>query len=527
MIRRPPRSTLFPYTTLFRSTNVNTASALTLPGGAALPDPNGLTFDETFSGLQRRGRRATEFLMDEVVHLDDWFLGGNRTAGLAGYRSIRAVPPTPDPIRFDRDVVRRTLLGGLPSTINEYNLYGVDDEASLRHRGMLVPYDRRDDRTAVAGDARTIDRALRGSLLWTRQVNPGAPFSFSYTGLTPRWSRLNANFDLNPLSPYEGFNNAGGVGWRNLLDQDEPFAVRRPLLTTVNVEVMPPPDITTASVVTAAVVVGQPTDTVLDYRLRQLWALGMNWPVLIPQGSTLLSDPNRPGPFSLIDALTVPTDKIPAEWARVQPVDLNMGSTVSANVPDVIDDFIRYTAAAMYLALDGVPRYQGMPVAAVPLNREYLAWQFAVNLKDYRDSDNDPTIIPWPRQPGRFIFGVEKQPFFTEAYAALTAGADPNGADDKWYFAFELYVPPGWNIPTDNLYFRAPPDTTLIPINIFQHLISGQNLSAPGMDGGPADVALVSLPDKDHGRYFVFADDPRSEERRVGKECRSRWSPYH
>src|SRR5438309_10012200 len=26
---------------------------------------------------------------------------------------------------------------------------------------------------------------------------------------------------------------------------------------------------------------------------------------------------------------------------------------------------------------------------------------------------------------------------------------------------------------------------------------------------------------------FVFRDAPRSEERRVGKECRSRWSPYH
>ena len=24
-----------------------------------------------------------------------------------------------------------------------------------------------------------------------------------------------------------------------------------------------------------------------------------------------------------------------------------------------------------------------------------------------------------------------------------------------------------------------------------------------------------------------FIDDARSEERRVGKECRSRWSPYH
>src|SRR3712207_7697152 len=28
-------------------------------------------------------------------------------------------------------------------------------------------------------------------------------------------------------------------------------------------------------------------------------------------------------------------------------------------------------------------------------------------------------------------------------------------------------------------------------------------------------------------RPLVVADLPRSEERRVGKECRSRWSPYH
>ena len=26
---------------------------------------------------------------------------------------------------------------------------------------------------------------------------------------------------------------------------------------------------------------------------------------------------------------------------------------------------------------------------------------------------------------------------------------------------------------------------------------------------------------------MFFAEDKRSEERRVGKECRSRWSPYH
>ena len=31
----------------------------------------------------------------------------------------------------------------------------------------------------------------------------------------------------------------------------------------------------------------------------------------------------------------------------------------------------------------------------------------------------------------------------------------------------------------------------------------------------------------DNGRYFIRSQYYRSEERRVGKECRSRWSPYH
>ena len=32
---------------------------------------------------------------------------------------------------------------------------------------------------------------------------------------------------------------------------------------------------------------------------------------------------------------------------------------------------------------------------------------------------------------------------------------------------------------------------------------------------------------KEEVKLSLFADDMRSEERRVGKECRSRWSPYH
>ena len=34
------------------------------------------------------------------------------------------------------------------------------------------------------------------------------------------------------------------------------------------------------------------------------------------------------------------------------------------------------------------------------------------------------------------------------------------------------------------------------------------------------DASLTAL-------YSVIASSQRSEERRVGKECRSRWSPYH
>ena len=35
------------------------------------------------------------------------------------------------------------------------------------------------------------------------------------------------------------------------------------------------------------------------------------------------------------------------------------------------------------------------------------------------------------------------------------------------------------------------------------------------------------LPNSIHGCFVDFQDNVRSEERRVGKECRSRWSPYH
>src|SRR2546429_5420086 len=45
-------------------------------------------------------------------------------------------------------------------------------------------------------------------------------------------------------------------------------------------------------------------------------------------------------------------------------------------------------------------------------------------------------------------------------------------------------------------------------------------------------LALRGIPDGQHAviacrRQKTTIGRPRSEERRVGKECRSRWSPYH
>lgn len=494
--------------------NVNTASAMFLPGG-------GLNFNESATGLQRRGRRATEFLLDDVAHRDDWFTS-NAVGDLDGYRSNGRAP---DPVLYDFDVVRRVLVGGLPDFSIRYNRYGPADESSLRHRNLLVPYDRVDDRR-FAGDRRRIDRALPGSLLWSRKVVfDSTSHAFRYdlaVGDEARWSRLNADYQpagtANPT--YEGYADGLKAGWRGLLDEDQTLAVRRPMMTTVSLDVLPPPDITAGSVPDATIT-ALPEDSPLDFRLRQLWDLGMNWPVLVADTSHLLTDALRPTVDTMVDALTVRADRIPPEWARVQPIDINMGSIAAPAAAK--GDFLRYTAAAMYLALDAVPKYQVLPLIDQPaapnasVNRLYLSWQFAVNLLDYRDSDNVPTILEVPTLPGRYVFGMEKQPFFTEAYAHLIAGDAPAGSGpggqnlppgatpDRWFFAVELFVPPGWNrLSTANLYLRAPGSTTgtgLIPLTAFRQVTT--NTALTELNGGPADIASVG--DADHGNYYVLA----------------------
>src|SRR3712207_4975216 len=54
-------------------------------------------------------------------------------------------------------------------------------------------------------------------------------------------------------------------------------------------------------------------------------------------------------------------------------------------------------------------------------------------------------------------------------------------------------------------------------------------LAGQGQGGDNGDLTTINGQDYSRG-YFNLQEagtDERSEERRVGKECRSRWSPYH
>src|SRR2546421_179122 len=94
----------------------------------------------------------------------------------------------------------------------------------------------------------------------------------------------------------------------------------------------------------------------------------------------------------------------------------------------------------------------------------------------------------------------------------------------------------GSNTPVFFLMIRRPPRSTLFPYTtLFRSHRKAQLKVAkvldPTSDNGTFNLKIDGTLVKENasnGDASAFVNvSNRSEERRVGKECRSRWSPYH
>ena len=95
---------------------------------------------------------------------------------------------------------------------------------------------------------------------------------------------------------------------------------------------------------------------------------------------------------------------------------------------------------------------------------------------------------------------------------AATGGVGPAWAADWPTKAVKVVVPYGPGSATD-----------LVPRTVFDAVATNvkQNIIIENRPAGGTTVGTSSVAKSDPDGYT------RSEERRVGKECRSRWSPYH
>src|SRR3989441_735197 len=75
-----------------------------------------------------------------------------------------------------------------------------------------------------------------------------------------------------------------------------------------------------------------------------------------------------------------------------------------------------------------------------------------------------------------------------------------------------------------------PATFTLTVVGAFDYSLSALPSTLSVTQGGVAGVETVTAvltSGQAQSVTFSISGLPRSEERRVGKECRSRWSPYH
>src|SRR3989441_3896918 len=133
MIRRPPRSTLFPYTTLFRSHSVKYSVASTRPVIWRSPRVATRNVPRTESGRSGRQKHVT------VAYAGMRAAGG----GAEGVRHVLTQIPHPAEVEPERELVLISLgSGGIEVVAREphvpASLRRVDAQAHERERGVAL-----------------------------------------------------------------------------------------------------------------------------------------------------------------------------------------------------------------------------------------------------------------------------------------------------------------------------------------------------------------------------------------------------
>src|SRR3712207_3547223 len=116
-------------------------------------------------------------------------------------------------------------------------------------------------------------------------------------------------------------------------------------------------------------------------------------------------------------------------------------------------------------------------------------------------------------------YGVRRVLVVTDAGLAAT-GIPQRVADQMAQFDIEAHVYDGVHV--------EPTDVSLVAA-IEEARSTGPWDAFVAVGGGSCiDTAkAIDLLTTNPGELMDYVNVPRSEERRVGKECRSRWSPYH
>ena len=183
--------------------------------------------------------------------------------------------------------------------------------------------------------------------------------------------------------------------------------------------------------------------------------------------------------------------------------------------------------APLHSLLEKVVRgqYLGLVDAEPVEGRDALPGGLAYTLKlatqDFDGKNNfEKRVFEYDRSVGRFAVTFIQQTGTTAERAPLVRGYTFHGSGDQltWEQVTDIDVYDGnnstWEIPNGVLPATNPAvAATYQPL--FEELLGKvEELADTKLRKGITPPAMISAPG-------------RSEERRVGKECRSRWSPYH